>query len=211
MNADRQERLLAFAFVAAAFMLVLAPERGYVPIWDGRVYANCAVDAAARGLSFETLRCGGHPTQGYMFFLGLSQTIRLGDVSLMHVANMLLGVLALAGIRLTLSRIFPAREHAIALDLMTLVCAVHPVLLSTLVQPNVDFGIYVFFFASLGAIVNGWVGWGALAGLFLCFSKETGVLAYGLMVGPTEARALADLVTQYRKRQTRTEAATATA
>jgi hypothetical protein len=183
MRADRQERLFAFAFVAAAFMLVLAPERGYVPIWDGRVYANCAVEAAASGLSFESLRCAGHPSQGYALFLAFSQTIRLGDVSLMHVANMLLGLLALAGIRLTLYRVFPAREHARALDLLTLVCALHPVLLSTLVQPNVDFGVYVFFFASLGALVNGWVGWAALAGLFLCFSKETGVLAYGLMVG----------------------------
>ena len=183
MRTDRQERLLAFAFVAAAFMLVLAPERGYVPIWDGRVYANCAVEAAASGLSFDTLRCAGHPSQGYAVFLALSQTIRLGDVSLMHVANMLLGLVALAGIRLTLHRIFPAREHARALDLLTLVCALHPVLLSTLVQPNLDFGVYVFFFASLGALVNGWVGWASLAGLFLCFSKETGVLVYGLMIG----------------------------
>ena len=183
MRADRQERLLAFAFIAAAFMLVLAPERGYVPIWDGRVYANCAVEAAASGLSFETLRCAGHPSQGYILFLALSQTIRLGDVGLLHVTNMLLGLLALAGIRLSLHRLFPAREHARTLDLITLACALHPVVLSTLVQPNVDFGVYVFFFAALGALVNGWVGWAAMAGLFLCFSKETGVLAYLLMVG----------------------------
>jgi hypothetical protein len=200
MRAERQERMLAFAFVAAAFMLVLAPERGYVPIWDGRVYANCAVDAAANGLSFETLRCAGHPSQGYALFLALSQTIRLGDVSLMHVANVLLGLLALAGIRLTLFRVFPAREHAQALDLLTLVCALHPVLLSTLVQPNVDFGVYVFFFASLAALVNGWVGWAALAGLFLCFSKETGVLTYGLMVGLEGAFRMSEAKGTWRER-----------
>ncbi len=183
MSADRRERLLAFAFIAATFMLVLAPERGYVPIWDGRVYANCAVEAAANGLSIESLRCAGHPSQGYAFFLAFSQSIRLGDVSLMLLANMLLGLLALACIRVSLDRVFPSKEHARSLDLVTLVCAVHPVLLSTLVQPNVDFGVYVFFFASLAALLSGQLGWAAMAGLFLCFSKETGVLVYGLMIG----------------------------
>ncbi len=183
MTQERRERLLAFGGITAAFFAILWPEFGYVPIWDGRVYANCAIGAAANGLSFESLRCAGHPSQGYAMFLAFSQLVRLGDVSLLHLTNTLLGLLALACFRVVLGRVFPAPALARQLDLVTLACAVHPVLLSTLLQVNIDFGVYVFFFAALAALMSGRFGWTALAGVFLCFSKETGVLAYAVMVG----------------------------
>jgi hypothetical protein len=180
---ERRERLLAFGVTAAVFFAVLWPEFGYVPIWDGRVYANCAIEAAASGLSFESLRCAGHPSQGYAVFLASSQLVRLGDVSLIHLTDTLLGLLALGCFRVVLGCVFPAPALARELDLVTLACAVHPVLLSTLLQVNIDFGVYVFFFATLAALVSGRYGWTAMAGVFLCFSKETGVLAYVVMVG----------------------------
>ncbi|HVT41054.1 MAG TPA: hypothetical protein VHE78_18605, partial [Gemmatimonadaceae bacterium] len=109
--------------------------------------------------------------------------IRLGDVSLLHLTNALLGVLALGCIRAILASVFPAPALARELDLVTLACAVHPVLLSTLLQVNIDFGVYVFFFATLAALLRERFAWTALAGVFLCFSKETGVLAYAIMIG----------------------------
>ena len=182
MDASR-ERLLNFAMIAVAFVLVLLPERDYVPIWDGRVYANCVMGAAADGLSLESLRCAGHPTQGWTLVLALPQLFRFGDVGLLLFTNIALGIIALASIRVVLGRVFPEPGHARQLDFLTLICAVHPVVLSTLVQPNVDFGVYVFFFASLAALLSGAWGWTALAGTLLCFSKETGVLVYGVMLG----------------------------
>jgi len=178
-----RERLQNFAMIAIAFVLVLLPERGYVPIWDGRVYANCVIGAAADGLSLESLRCAGHPTQGWALILAIPQLFRLGDVATLHFTNILLGLVALASFRVVLARVFPAPEHARQLDFLTLVCAVHPVLLSTLVQPNIDFGVYVFFFASLAALLSAEWRWAALAGAFLCFSKETGVLVYAVTIG----------------------------
>lgn len=190
MNAHERERLFNFVMIAAAFVLLLMPERNYVPIWDGRIFANCAMGAATDGLSLESLRCAGHPSQGYALLLALPQFLRLGDITLLHLTNVLLGILALASIRVVMGRVFPAREHARALDGLTVVCAVHPVLLSTLVQPNVDFGVYVFFFATLAALFKQAWRWVVLAGVFLCFSKETGVLAYGVMVGLAAAFAM---------------------
>ena len=183
MNTYQRERLAFFTMIAAVFVIVLAPELGYVPLWDGFVYARCAIDAASSGITVESLRCAGHPSQGYAFFLALSQLARPGNVVAMHLTNVALGVLALASVRLVLARTFPGREHARQLDLLTLACAVHPVLLSTLLQVNVDFGVYVFFFASLAALLHRKFNWAAAAGTLLCFSKETGVLAYALMVG----------------------------
>ena len=176
------ERGLAFLIVAIVFLLVLWPERGYVPIWDGRVYADCAVSAAQHGLSMQSLRCAGHPSQGYIVFLALSQLVHLGDARLLFAVNALLGIGALLCIRVILARLFPGGIHARSLDLLTLVCAVHPVVLSTLLQVNIDFGVYAFFFAALAALVWRRYGLAAVAGVLLCFSKETGTLVFGVMV-----------------------------
>ena len=183
MTNERHERVLAFGIISAVFLAVLLPEVGYVPIWDGRVYTDCVLSAAAKGLSMESLRCAGHPSQAWAVLLALPQLLRFGDVGVLHLTDALLGLLALGAIRVALSQVFPDRALARELDLLTLACAVHPVVLSTLLQVNVDFGVYVFFFAALAAVLSQRFGLAALAGLFLCFSKETGVLAYGLVVG----------------------------
>jgi hypothetical protein len=186
VTAERRERLAAFAVIALVFIAILQPELHYVPIWDGRVYADCAINAASNGfagLSMESLRCGGHPTQAYVGILAASQLLRFGDIAALHLTNVLLGLAALASIRVVLARVFPDPAHARQLDVVTLLCAIHPVVLSTLIQPNVDFGIYVFFFATLAALLSGRFGWVAAAGVLLCFCKETGVLAYAVMAG----------------------------
>jgi hypothetical protein len=184
--AERMERVAAFAVIALAFVAILWPELHYMPIWDGRVYADCAINAASHGisgLSMESLRCAGHPTQGYIAILAVSQLISPANIAALHFTDVMLGVLALASIRVVLARVFPDPSIARQLDFVTLLCAVHPVVFSTLLQVNVDFGVYVFFFAALAALTSGRFVWTAIAGVLLCFSKETGVLAYVLMVG----------------------------
>ncbi len=186
MTREQQERAAVFTAISLVFVTILLPELHYVPIWDGRVYANCAIEAATNGfagLSMESLRCAGHPSQGYVIFLAASQLLRFGDIAAMHATNILLGITALASIRVVLARIVPDLARARQLDLVTLLCAVHPAVLSTLLQVNVDFGVYVFFFATLAAMMSGRYGLATTAGVLLCFSKETGVLAYGLMIG----------------------------
>ncbi|MFI5246401.1 MAG: hypothetical protein ACHQQR_14310, partial [Gemmatimonadales bacterium] len=105
MTSDRSERIAAFVVTALVFIAILQPELHYVPIWDGRVYANCAIAAAANGLSMESLRCAGHPSQGYIVFLALSQLLRFGDIASLHLTNIALGLVALASIRVVLARI----------------------------------------------------------------------------------------------------------
>ncbi|HEY2850006.1 MAG TPA: hypothetical protein VGI97_09020 [Gemmatimonadaceae bacterium] len=183
---DQRKRAVAFLVTALVFIGILVPELHYVPIWDGRVYALCAINAASHGLaglSLESLRCGGHPTQAFIGILAMSQLIRFGDIAALHITNIVLGLAALACIRVVLARLFPDPAHATRLDIVTALCAVHPVMLSTLIQPNVDFGVYVFFFATLAALLSGRLWWAAVAGTLLCFSKETGVLAYGVAAG----------------------------
>jgi hypothetical protein len=76
------QRLLSFFGIAALFLAVLWQYRNYVPIWDGRVYADCVIHAAEQGLSLTSLRCAGHPSQGYAFLLAISQLGAPGDTVL---------------------------------------------------------------------------------------------------------------------------------
>ena len=58
---------------AALLVMIVWPLRAFVPIWDGNVYMQCVVDAAANGLNVHSLRCGGHQSQLYMGLLALTQ------------------------------------------------------------------------------------------------------------------------------------------
>jgi hypothetical protein len=104
----------------------------------------------------------------------------------MHATDLALGLVAVIAFRVVLARLFPDPSHARALDLVAIAAGVQPVVVSTLLQPNVDFGVYVFFFVTLAALLSpGMPGtvMALVAGTLLCFSKETGVAAYGLAAG----------------------------
>lgn len=180
-----RDRAIAMLIAAIAMAVMVIPELGYVPLWDGRVYANCVMGAAYPALSMESLRCAGHPSQGWAVVLAIPQLFAPGSVAVLHLTNLALGIIAVVAFRVVLARVFPGAMHARGLDLVAIACAVHPVLLSTLLQPNVDFGVYVFFFVALaGLLTPGTIGLAtALAGgALLVFSKETGVVAYGCAV-----------------------------
>lgn len=180
-----RDRLIAFAVAALAMIALVAPHLDYVPLWDGRVYANCVMDAAFNGVSMESLRCANHPSQGWAFALVVPQLVDPGNIALLNATNLTLGLIAIGAIRVVLARTFPNGAHAKELDLVALACAVHPVVLSTLLQPNVDFGVYVFFFVALAGLLSpGVLGTftAVVAGTLAVFSKETAVGAYGLGV-----------------------------
>jgi hypothetical protein len=67
--------------------------------------------------------------------------------------------------------------------LLVVAAGVHPVLLSSAVNLNPDFGVTVFFLLTLRALLRGSVVGAALAGTALTFSKEPGVVLFLLAVG----------------------------
>ncbi|MBM4193119.1 MAG: hypothetical protein FJ202_01895 [Gemmatimonadetes bacterium] len=177
-------RVRAMALTIGIMVGLLWRYRDYVPIWDGRVYVNCIMDAAFNGLTVESLRCANHPSQGWAFLLAAAQLADPGNIVLVHVVNIILGAVAIVAFRVVLARVFPDPRHALNLDLLALAAALHPVLLSTLMQPNLDFGVYVFFFVALAALLSpAGTALALLAGTLLVFSKETGVPAYLAAVG----------------------------
>ncbi len=179
------DRVVAIAIAAVALAIMVVPELGYVPLWDGRVYANCVAEAAFSGITTEALRCAGHPSQGWALVLAVPQLFAPGSVAVLHLTNLALGIVAIAAFRVVLARAFPGDAVARELDLVAIACAVHPVLVSTLLQPNVDFGVYAFFLVALAGLLSPSTG-GLVAaivgGTLVVFSKETGVPAYALAV-----------------------------
>ncbi len=163
---------------AALLVIIVWPERAFVPIWDGNVYLQCVVDAATGGLNVHSLRCGGHQSQLYMGLLALTQLPRAGNLTAIVAANIALAFAALVACNVILRRLVPGEQWWMERALIVTIVAIHPLLAATLIQLNSDFGVWVFFAMSLACLVSRRYWFAALAGLMLCFSKETGVLIY---------------------------------
>ncbi len=163
---------------AALLVMLVWPERAFVPIWDGNVYMQCVVDAAANGLNMHSLRCGGHQSQLYMGLLAVTQLARPGNLSAIVAMNLALALAALAAFAAILRRLIPGDDWWMERALIVSVIAVHPVVSATLVQLNSDFGVYAFSAMALAGLVSRRYWGAAAAGLMLCFSKETGALIY---------------------------------
>ena len=159
------------------------PERHFVSIWDGSVYLQCVVDASTHGLDVHSLRCGGHQSQLYTGLLALAERTAPGSTVPIVIVNLLLAAGALVAFWALLLRLAPGDAWWGERALLVTVLAVHPLISATLVQVNPDFGLYVFFLITLALLVWRRYRWAAIAGLMLCFSKETGALAFGVMLG----------------------------
>jgi hypothetical protein len=168
---------------AALLVMLVWPERAFVPIWDGNVYLQCVVDAATNGMNVHSLRCGGHQSQLYMGLLALTQIPSPGSLPAMVATNLALACAALVAFDAILRRLIPGERWWAERALLVTAIAVQPLLAATLVQVNPDFGVYVFFAMSLALLVWHRYRLAAIAGLLLCFSKETGVLVYFAALG----------------------------
>ncbi len=168
---------------AALLVMLVWPERAFVPIWDGNVYMQCVVDAARTGLNVHSLRCGGHQSQLYMGLLALTQVALPDAITAIVAMNLVLALAALAAFAAVLRRLIPSEEFWMERALIVSIFAIHPLLAATLIQINADFGVYVFFAMTLAALVSRRYWLAAAAGTMLCFSKETGALIYGAALG----------------------------
>jgi hypothetical protein len=168
---------------ASLLVILVWPERAFVPIWDGNVYMQCVVDAARTGLNVHSLRCGGHQSQLYMGLLALTQVALPGRIAAIVAMNLVLALGALAAFNAVLRRLIPGENFWMERALFVSIVAIHPLIAATLIQLNADFGVYVFFAMTLAALVSRRYWLAAAAGMMLCFSKETGALIYGAALG----------------------------
>ncbi len=163
-------------------LALLASRASYIPTWDGRIYAECIVDAGERHLALPTLRCVDHISHAYMLFAGALQMLSPGSFRLMLLANVILYLVACAGFYRLMELAFPTDDHSTERALLTAVFAAQPAILASVVQPNIDLPMLPsFLWGTVFIIRRRWVPL-ILVGLALVATKESGVLLYATLV-----------------------------
>lgn len=172
---------------AALFAAVaLWTRRGYVPIWDGRVYADCIVRAARApnawaALTDGALRCAEHPSHAYVAIQALTQRLDPGSYPLMLATNVALLAVAGWAFRRVLRGVLSADVLAPERALLLAAFLVQPLVLATVVQVNLDFPVLVCMAGGLAAVVDRRRAELAAWGLLASFTKETGALLYAAL------------------------------
>jgi hypothetical protein len=178
-------RRLAMLVVLASMLVsgaLLWSRRDYVPLFDGRIYADCIANVAAHPGVASNYRCAGHISESYVAILMLAGRIAPASPAALMIANALLLVLGAGALWRLLRIVFPGDEHQVGRAFVLGTFLVHPIVLASVVQPGLDTGLLVFSLLALAAAVEG-RRWTLVAfGILLIFSKEPGVVLYGVIV-----------------------------
>ena len=168
--------LLALGVVSA---WMLWSRRDYVPIFDGRIYADCIESVAANPGYIAGYRCAGHIAESYVVILAIAARLFPGSPGALLLVNTLLLIVGAVALWRLARAAFPGEEHGVGSALVVGAFLVHPVVLAAVVQPGLDLGLLVFSLCALAAAVEGRRWTLVLFGTALIFSKEPGVLLYG--------------------------------
>src|SRR3954468_15672103 len=88
---------LVLVLAGVAAIALIAPHLGYIPMWDGRAYAECAVEASLHDLAPFYLRCWGHASHLYLGLLAISQLFDHGNATALIAVNAIILVLGVTG------------------------------------------------------------------------------------------------------------------
>jgi hypothetical protein len=168
--------------IAAAFVALLLTRADFVPIFDGRIYADCIVDAALAHLSPHRLQCAGHPDYAFMLLMALPQLAAPTSFVPMLFAGVALGLVAIGSFHATLAALFPGESRRAERLLLTASLALNPVIVAGALNPNPDSAALAFFVLATWASVTRRELAFVLSGIVLCFCKETGALLYALLL-----------------------------
>jgi hypothetical protein len=154
-------------------VLLLWSDRGVVPMFDGWSFARCALDVPA-----ISVRCEGHPSSGWGVVMGLSKLLTLPGATPLFLPSLLFGAIALAGLDRLAATVLGV-DARVERSLLVLAFAVHPVLLSTVLQPNLDLALTAWALWMFAGVARARLLEVAVFGGLMIFSKETGLLLYG--------------------------------
>ena len=170
------------AAAALAVAGVLASRLSYVPMWDGRVYADCIVNAASEKFSFAALRCGGHASEIYIGFVVLLQSLAATSYVPMLIANTLLLLAAAIGFARVAAIAFPGRQLEMDRALLVAAFSLNPAILAAVVQPGLDFPLVTGLVWCLVFLLERKTVGAVAMGIAMAFTKETGVLLYAVLM-----------------------------
>jgi hypothetical protein len=174
---------LVLLLAAVAAIALLSRHLSYVPMWDGRGYAECAVEASLRNLAPFYLRCWGHASHFSVGLLAISQLFDPGNGIALIAVNAITLALGVAGFHRLTRAVFPSDAHRVDRALLSAVFLLQPPLLASVLQPGLDLPVLVGVVWSVALLLERRWTWTAVAGTVMVFSKETGVLLYAVVLG----------------------------
>ena len=174
---------LVLALAAVAAMALVSRHLGYIPMWDGRAYAECAVEASLHGLAPFYLRCWGHASHLYLGLLAISQLFDTGNPIALIAVNAIILAVGVAGFHRLTRVVFPGDGPRVDRALLSAVFMVQPPLLASVLQPGLDLPVLVGAIWTIALLIERRWAWTAVVGTAMMFSKETGVMLYGLFLG----------------------------
>jgi len=185
--------------ITAAHVVAKLPYLDAVPRWSSGIYyeilarAVVTLDFSTHDLA-TTYRLADHPSHAYSMYLAVGQILAAGwsraglptPATLRYVAvnveDLLLAACGVWFFWLLVVRLFPALPRAQAV-LLTLCFAFNPLVFAHGLGPNTDLPITVALIVALAAFAMDRPVLVAFAGLWMCFSKESGALMYGELWG----------------------------
>ena len=198
-HVGRRAYLLPPLLITAAHVVTKLPYLDAVPRWSTGIYyaelarAVSTLDFAAHGFD-TTYRLGAHPSHAYAMYLAVGQILTAGwsraglpttpalKYATANFQDLLLAAAAVWCFWLLVVRLFPELPRAHA-ALLTLCFAFNPLVFAHGLGPNTDLPITVGLILALLAVTMDRPVLMAFAGLWMCFSKESGALMYGELWG----------------------------
>jgi len=174
---------LVLALAAVAAIALVSSHLGFVPMWDGRGYAECAVEASLHQLAPFYLRCWGHASHVSVGLLALSQLFDPGNATALIVVNAILLALGIAGFHRLTRAAFPDEAQRVDRALLAAVLLLQPPILASVLQPGLDLPVLVGVVWIIALLIERRWMWMAVTGTAMVFSKETGVMLYALILG----------------------------
>jgi hypothetical protein len=167
--------------ILSVFLALTLPRLGAVPMWDSRIYYDrCLMDPLEGHFDLLALNCFGHPSMLYMILFVPGQLLSFGSAVLLNLTSVLLGLLAIGAFWVLTTVFLPGTGRRTERLLATGLFAVWPASIACCLSMTPDYGVLVFSLLYLALLLTNRIELAALAGLFLVFSKEFGVLLYGL-------------------------------
>lgn len=171
--------LASAAIISAALLISRA---GYVPMWDGFIYAEAINDALARPTAPNALRFAGHASHVYGALAVAAQALAPGRFWPMLLLDSALFAAACVGFARLLRLAYGAAEHQVDRALLTAAFCLQPSVLGAVVQPGIDLPLVPgFIWCTVFLLERRWLAT-IIVGLALAFTKETGVLLYATLL-----------------------------
>ncbi len=156
-----------------AMALLLWPVRNVVPLFDGWLFARCALDAP-----WIAVRCEGHVSGGWGLIMALGKLWTIPGATSLFLPSLVFGAIALAGVDRMAAAVLRS-DARVERALLVVALAVHPSFVSTVLQPNLDLALMAWACWMFAGVARERLLEVVCFGTLMIFSKETGLFLYG--------------------------------